>query len=61
MILKNKDKITEHVKSSVPIMSTIISKKSGKNGGDGETSQCVNAGSALVSSPPQLNVDSRES
>ena len=30
MILKNKDKIMEHVKSVVPMMSTIISKKHGK-------------------------------
>ena len=29
-ILKNKDKIMEHVKSAVPMMSTIISKKHGK-------------------------------
>ena len=29
-IVKNKDKIMEHVKSAVPIMSTIISKKHGK-------------------------------
>ena len=28
-ILKNKDKIMEHVKSAVPMMSTIISKKRG--------------------------------
>ena len=31
------------------------------DGGDGETSQSVNAGSASVSNPPQLNADSRES
>ena len=30
MILKNKDKIMDHVKSAVPMMSTIISKKCGK-------------------------------
>ncbi|TEA38794.1 hypothetical protein DBR06_SOUSAS610161, partial [Sousa chinensis] len=29
-ILKNKDKIMEHVKSAVPKMSTIVSKKRGK-------------------------------
>ncbi|TEA10312.1 hypothetical protein DBR06_SOUSAS3710099, partial [Sousa chinensis] len=29
-ILKNKDKILEHVKSAVPMMSMIISKKRGK-------------------------------
>ena len=29
-VLKNKDKIVEHVKSAVPMMSTIISKKRGK-------------------------------
>ena len=30
MILKNKDKIMEHVKSAVPMMLTVISKKRGK-------------------------------
>ena len=30
MILKNKVKIIEHVKSAVPMMSTIILKKRGK-------------------------------
>ena len=30
MILKNKDKIMEHVKSAVPIMSKIRSKEGGK-------------------------------
>ena len=30
MILKNKDKIMEHVKSAVPMMLTVISKKHGK-------------------------------
>ena len=30
MILKNKDKIMEHVQSAVPMMSTILSKKCGK-------------------------------
>ena len=30
MVVKNKDKIMEHVKSAVPMMSTIISKKRGK-------------------------------
>ena len=30
MILKNKDKIMEHVKSTVPRMSAILSKKHGK-------------------------------
>ena len=29
-ILKNKNKIVEHVKSAVPVMWTIISKKRGK-------------------------------
>ncbi|TKC40119.1 hypothetical protein EI555_012282 [Monodon monoceros] len=29
-ILKNKDKILEHVKSPVPMMSKIVSKKRGK-------------------------------
>ena len=60
-ILKNKDKIMEHVKSAVPMMLTIISKKHGSDGGDGEASQCVDAGSASASSPAQLNADSRES
>ena len=31
MILKNKDKIIEHVTSAVPMMLTIISKKHGKS------------------------------
>ena len=61
MILKNKDKVMEHVKSAVPMMLTIISKKHGSDGGDGEASQCVDAGSASASSPAQLNADSRES
>ena len=29
-VLKNRDKIMEHVKSAVPMMSTIILKKHGK-------------------------------
>ena len=35
-ILKNEDKIIEHVKSAVPMMSTIISKKCGKVRGEME-------------------------
>ena len=30
IILKNKDKVTEHVKSDLPMMCAIISKKHGK-------------------------------
>ena len=30
------------------------------DGGDGETSQCVDVGLASVSSPTQVNADSRE-
>ena len=30
IILKNKDKFMEHVKSAVPMMSTIVLKKRGK-------------------------------
>ena len=60
-ILKNKDKTMEHATSAVPVMSTIISQKQGKvDGGDGKTSQCVDAGSASVLSPVQLSDDSRE-
>ena len=42
------------------MMSTVISKSGEKDGGDGETSQCVDVGLASVSSPTQVNVDSRE-
>ena len=44
MILKNKDKIMEHVKSAVLMLSTIILKKCGSDEGNGETSRCVDAG-----------------
>ena len=60
-ILKNKDKIMEHVKSAVPMMSTIISKKCGKVMEEMETSQCKEARPASAWSPTQLNADSRES
>lgn len=52
IILKNKDKVTEHVKSDLPMMCTIISKKHGKVM---EKLLCVAAGSVSVSSPFQLN------
>ena len=59
IILKNKDKVTEHVKSNLPMMCTIISKKHGKViDKNGEIYQFVDIGSALVSSSAQLNVDS---
>ena len=62
MILKNKDNIMECVKSAVPITTTIRIKEGWKSdGGDEETSQCADAGSASASSPTQLNADSRES
>lgn len=51
-ILRNKDKIMEHVKSAVPIMLTI--SKRGKSG-DEETSQCVEAGSTSELSLSQIN------
>ena len=50
----------KNVKSAVLMMLTIILKKRGSDGGHGETSQCVDAGSASALSPAQLNVDSRE-
>ncbi|KAJ8791198.1 hypothetical protein J1605_020761 [Eschrichtius robustus] len=69
-ILKNKDKITEREvccadevdnnTENVDKKKTVIWKKK-NDGGDGETSQCVDAGSASASSPTQLNADSRES
>lgn len=60
-ILKNKDKTREHAMSAVPMMLTISQKQGKVDGGDGETSQCVDAGSASVLSPVQLSADSRES
>ena len=60
-ILKNKDKIMEHVKSAVLMMLTRISKKHGKVMEEMEKLLCVDARSASVSSPAQLNADSRES
>ena len=51
----------EHVKSAVLMMWTVVLKKRKSDGGDGETSQCVDAGSASALSPSQLNADSRES
>ena len=50
-ILKKKDKIMEYVKSAVPMMLTIISKKCGK----------VMEKLLCMWSPPQLHADSRES
>ena len=43
-ILKNRDKIMEHVKSAVLMLSTIILKKCGSDEGNGETSWCMDAG-----------------
>ena len=43
-ILKNMEKIMEHVKSAVLMLSTIILKKCGSDEGNGETSRCVDAG-----------------
>ena len=46
MILKNKDKIMEHMKFDV---ENNIEKVWRSDGGDEETSYCVDAGSATVS------------
>ena len=43
-ILKDRDKIMEHEKSAVLMLSTIILKKCGSDEGNGETSRCVDAG-----------------
>ena len=43
-ILKNRDKIMEHVKFAVLVLSTIVSKKCESDEGNGETSPCVDAG-----------------
>ena len=51
IILKNKEKIMEHVISSVLIMSLIISKKCGK------VMEEMEKRSASASSPAQLNAD----
>ena len=58
-ILRNKDKIMEQMKSAVLKMLTInnIEEAWKSDGGDGETFQCVDAGSAAVSGL----ADSRES
>ena len=42
-ILKNRDKIMEHVKFAVLVLSTIVSKKCESDEGNGETSPCVDA------------------
>ena len=60
-ILKNKDKTREHTMSAVPMMLTISQNQGKVDGGDGKMSQCVDAGSASVLSPGQLNADSTES
>ena len=44
--LKNEDNIVEHVKSAMSIMLTNIETAWKRDGGDGETSQCMDAGSA---------------
>ena len=58
---KKRGQIIEHVKSAVPMMSTIISQVWKGDGGFGETSQCTGAGSASGSRPAQLIGDLRES
>ena len=42
-ILKNMEKIMEHVKFAVLVLSTIVSKKCESDEGNGETSPCVDA------------------
>ena len=49
IIIKNTDKIMEHVKSAVPMMPTIISQVWKGDGRFGGTSQCTGAGSAFCS------------
>ena len=59
-ILKIKGKIMEHVKSAMLMMSTINTEEVwNSDGGDRETSQGAEAESASMSSPVQLNADSR--
>ena len=61
-ILKNKDKMTEHVKSAVSIMSKITLKKRGeRDGGDGESFQDAHAVSASALCPTQLRAGLGES
>ena len=55
-ILKNKEKIMEHVKSALPMTSTIIPKKRGKV--MEEMEQLL---SVWIQDQHQLNADSRES
>ena len=57
MILKNKDNIMKCVKSAVPIMTTIRSKKDGKVMEEMKRLLCADVGSASASSPTQLNAD----
>ena len=62
MILKNKDKVMEHVKSAVPMMLTIMLKNRGEVMEEMEKLlHPVVAGSASALSPAQLNAVSRES
>ena len=58
-ILKNKDKIMEREVCCADDVNNNIKEAWKSDRGDGETSQCVDAGSAL--SPAQLNADLRES
>lgn len=60
MILKNKDKIMEHVDSVVPMILTIWSKKHGKVMERMEKLQRVDAASTSVLRPTQFKADSRE-
>lgn len=59
VILKNKDKIMEHMSLLHPGCRNNIEKVWKSDGGDGGASLCVGAGSASAPSP-QLNDDSRE-
>lgn len=48
MILKNKDKIMEHMKSSGPMRLTVVWEN---DGGDGDICQCVDTRLASAMSP----------
>ena len=60
MILKNKNKIMEHVNSVVPMILTILSKKHGKVMERMEKLQHADAESTSVLRPTQFKADSRE-
>ena len=61
MVLKKKDELMELGKSAVLMTSTIKSKKQGRVMEEVQKLLCVNAGSASVLSPTQLNAASKES